>query len=88
MDDSNSKERFKYSSISSELLTCDISSMNNALVKDNNILDKLYSFLQNNSELNPLMASFFTKVVGSIISRNTEYVIIFNLKDYYLKNNF
>ncbi len=72
----NSQERFKYSSISCELLTCDISSMNNALVRDNTVLEKLYSFLRNNSELNPLMASFFTKVVGSIISRNTEHVII------------
>jgi serine/threonine-protein phosphatase 6 regulatory subunit 3 len=50
--------------------------MNNALVRDNTVLEKLYSFLRNNSELNPLMASFFTKVVGSIISRNTEHVII------------
>ena len=71
----NNKEQFKYCSISCELLTCDISSMNSALVRDNTILDRLYSFLHKNSPFNPLIASFYTKVVCSIISRNTEYVI-------------
>ena len=38
------------------------------------IREKLFSFLDNESPLNPLLASFFSKVVGILLSRKPEPV--------------
>ena len=68
------KQRFKYSSISCELLTSDINSINDILVSHEQIIDRLYSFIDTNETLNPLLASYFAKVMGCLIKRNSEYV--------------
>ena len=70
--------KFKYATISCELLTCDIPIINDALIKNYELVDKMYSFLYNESPLNPLLASYFAKVIGSLISRKTEPVNTFN----------
>jgi hypothetical protein len=70
------KQRFKYSSISCELLTSDINSINDVLVSNAQIIDRLYSFIDTNETLNPLLASYFAKVMGCLIKRNSEYVSI------------
>ena len=69
------KQRFKYSSISCELLTSDINSINDILISHEQIIDRLYSFIDTNETLNPLLASYFAKVMGCLIKRNSEYVI-------------
>lgn len=70
------KERFKYSTISCELLISDIPAINDSLIENEDILEKLYSFLANNNQdtINPLMASYFAKILGCLISRKTEQV--------------
>ena len=65
------KVRFKHSTISCELLTCDIMPINDALINNPEFLDTIFSFLHNTAPLNPLLASYFAKVVGSLISRKT-----------------
>ena len=67
------KTCFKNSTISCELLTCDIPAVNDAFF-ENNLIDKLYSFLQNDAPLNPLLASYFAKIIGSLILRKTDQV--------------
>lgn len=64
----------RYSNISCELLTSDISQINDRLGEDEKLLMKLYGFLQNKPPLNPLLASFFSKVLSILIGRKPERV--------------
>lgn len=64
----------RYSNISCELLTSDISQINDRLGEDEKLLMKLYGFLQNEPPLNPLLASFFSKVLSILIGRKPERV--------------
>lgn len=64
----------RYSNISCELLTSDISQINERLGDDEKLLMKLYGFLQNEPPLNPLLASFFSKVLSILIGRKPERV--------------
>lgn len=57
-----------------ELLTCDVSVINDKVGGDDSLLNMLYSFLEQDPPLNPLLASFFSKTFGSLISRKTEQV--------------
>lgn len=66
----------RYPNISCELLTSDVSQMNDRLGEDESLLMRLYSFLLNDSPLNPLLASFFSKVLSILISRKPEQVNI------------
>lgn len=64
----------RYSNISCELLTSDINQINERLGEDEKLLTKLYGFLQNEPPLNPLLASFFSKVLSILIGRKPERV--------------
>ncbi|XP_057691720.1 serine/threonine-protein phosphatase 6 regulatory subunit 3 isoform X5 [Corythoichthys intestinalis] len=69
--------KYKYPNISCELLTSDVSQINDRLVEDEKLLIKLYSFLQNEPPLNPLLASFFSKVLSILIGRKPEQIVGF-----------
>uniref|UniRef100_A0A8C9V0G7 Protein phosphatase 6 regulatory subunit 2 n=1 Tax=Scleropages formosus TaxID=113540 RepID=A0A8C9V0G7_SCLFO len=71
------KSRFKYPNIACELLTSDVSHINDKLGGDGSLLETLYHFLDQEPPLNPLLASFFSKTVGNLIARKTEQVIAF-----------
>nr|XP_022915839.1 serine/threonine-protein phosphatase 6 regulatory subunit 3 isoform X1 [Onthophagus taurus] len=64
--------RFKYPNIACELLTCDVPVLNERLASDKALLGKLYSFLDNEPPLNPLLASFFSKILGVLIAKKSE----------------
>lgn len=64
----------RYPNISCELLTSDVSQINDRLGEDEKLLMKLYGFLQNEPPLNPLLASFFSKVLSILIGRKPEQV--------------
>ncbi|KAG7259536.1 hypothetical protein CRUP_007617 [Coryphaenoides rupestris] len=70
-------KRFKYPNIACELLTSDVGVINDKLGNEEPLLDTLYGFLEQPSPLNPLLASFFSKTVGNLITRKTEQVISF-----------
>ncbi|XP_072463722.1 serine/threonine-protein phosphatase 6 regulatory subunit 1 isoform X4 [Notamacropus eugenii] len=69
--------RYKYPSVSCEILTSDVPQINDALGEDEALLGRLYAFLQNRAPLNPLLASFFSKVMGILINRKTDQIVAF-----------
>ncbi|XP_049578576.1 serine/threonine-protein phosphatase 6 regulatory subunit 3 isoform X3 [Syngnathus scovelli] len=69
--------KYKYPNISCELLTSDVSQINDRLVEDEKLLMKLYSFLQSEPPLNPLLTSFFSKVMSILIGRKPEQIVTF-----------
>uniref|UniRef100_A0A669E203 Protein phosphatase 6 regulatory subunit 2 n=1 Tax=Oreochromis niloticus TaxID=8128 RepID=A0A669E203_ORENI len=70
-------KRFKYPNIACELLTSDVGVINDKLGNEEPLLESLYAFLEQPSPLNPLLASFFSKTIGNLITRKTEQVISF-----------
>lgn len=73
-DDVDEKLRFKYPNTACELLTCDVSQVNDKLAGEDDLVDKLYAFLEGEKPLNPLLASFFSKVMGLLITRKSEMI--------------
>ncbi|XP_061084990.1 serine/threonine-protein phosphatase 6 regulatory subunit 2-like isoform X1 [Conger conger] len=76
-EDVEEEFRFKFPNVACELLTSDASQINDKLGGDETLLETLYSFLEQEPPLNPLLASFFSKTVGNLIARKTEQVIAF-----------
>ncbi|XP_056131809.1 serine/threonine-protein phosphatase 6 regulatory subunit 2-like isoform X2 [Lampris incognitus] len=75
--DLEERSRFKFPNIACELLTSDVSIINDKLGGDESLLEMLYHFLEEDPPLNPLLASFFSKTIGNLIARKTEQVISF-----------
>uniref|UniRef100_A0A1A7YHK8 Protein phosphatase 6, regulatory subunit 2a n=1 Tax=Iconisemion striatum TaxID=60296 RepID=A0A1A7YHK8_9TELE len=75
--DLEEKSRFKFPNIACELLTSDVSIINDKLGADESLLEMLYHFLEQDPPLNPLLASFFSKTIGNLIARKTEQVVTF-----------
>lgn len=40
------------------------------------LLEKLYEFLESEPPLNPLLASYFSKIIGGLVAKKTEQVSI------------
>ncbi|XP_035662177.1 serine/threonine-protein phosphatase 6 regulatory subunit 3-like isoform X4 [Branchiostoma floridae] len=76
-DDVEEKIRYKYPNTACELLTSDVSQINDKLGDDEALLNKLWSFLEAEPPLNPLLASFFSKVMGMLLARKTAMMLDF-----------
>ncbi|ETE62396.1 Serine/threonine-protein phosphatase 6 regulatory subunit 2, partial [Ophiophagus hannah] len=72
--DVDEKVRFKYPNTACELLTSDVPQISDRLGGDEALWDVLYGFLDQEPPLNPLLASFFSKTIGSLIARKAEQV--------------
>ncbi|XP_014486158.1 PREDICTED: serine/threonine-protein phosphatase 6 regulatory subunit 3 isoform X2 [Dinoponera quadriceps] len=64
--------RYKYPNVACELLTCDVPTLNEKLAGDEALLAKLYSFIDTDEPLNPLLASFFSKTLGVLVARKSD----------------
>jgi len=64
--------RFKLPHVASEIMMCEVPQISSAICQDETLLEKLFSFMESESTLNPLLASFFTKAVGNILTRKSE----------------
>ena len=69
-----------------ELLTSDVNQITEALATTEPLLDKIVGFLDPPAPLNPLQASFFSKVLGLLVTRKSDLVgsWIFFLIDTYI----
>ncbi|GIX73851.1 hypothetical protein CEXT_147811 [Caerostris extrusa] len=76
-DDGEERMRYRYANKACEMLTFDIAQINDALVNDETLLVKLYNFLTTDEPLNPLLASFYSKTMGLLISKKTEFMYEF-----------
>lgn len=58
---------------------------------DEALLAKLYSFIDTDQPLNPLLASFFSKTLGVLVARKSDQVIIhkfyFHMRDVLIQSN-
>lgn len=71
--------RFKYNNIAAELFSCDVSTISDAIIIDENLLNELCQFVYEDQALNPLMASFFSKTMAVLFNRKSEKVILFTV---------
>ena len=70
-----SDDNFRYANVISELLSGDFQRIQESLLEKEN-LDHLYSFLTNNQqELNPILASFFARIINTLIVRKTNEIV-------------
>src|SRR5882724_2446668 len=72
--DLNERIRYKYANIASEIMTSDVNVISDALVMNDSMLTKLYNFINTDKPLNPLLASFFSKVIGLLFIKKTEII--------------
>lgn len=84
VEQEDEKAKYKYSSTACELLTSDVAQIIDGLIAENILLDKIYQFLESEQPLNPLLASFFSKVLALLIARRGEYMYEYlkNKKDF------
>lgn len=75
----------RYPNTACELLTSDVAQILDKLTEENVLIDKIYSFMLSNEPLNPLLASFFTKVLGLLLVRKADYVSYLPLLFYSLR---
>ena len=75
--DVNERMRYKYANIACEIMTSDVNVIIDALVSDDSMLSKLYAFVDREGPLNPLLSSFFSKVMGLLFVKKTEVVFEF-----------
>lgn len=64
----------RYPNTSCEVLTSDVHEITDKLAGEEALLSKIYSFLESEGPLNPLLASFFSKVMGLLITRKSQLV--------------
>ncbi|ELU00356.1 hypothetical protein CAPTEDRAFT_184298 [Capitella teleta] len=76
-EETDEKKRYKYPNTACELLTSDVTQITEALSESEGLMDQVYSFLQAQDMLNPLLASFFSKVMGILITRKSEMMVEF-----------
>ncbi|KAG8177731.1 hypothetical protein JTE90_026573 [Oedothorax gibbosus] len=76
-EDIEEKNRYKLANRACELLTFDIPQINDALASDKALLEKLYNFLTVDGPINPLLASFFSKTMGLLVTKKTEVMCEF-----------
>jgi len=70
--DLEEKARFRLPHIAAEILSCEISHINEKVSSDPNLLNQLYSFIEQEPPLNPLLSSYFSKAFNQLITRKSE----------------
>ncbi|KAL2118763.1 hypothetical protein VTJ04DRAFT_5722 [Mycothermus thermophilus] len=73
--DDKEKKRNRYAFVSTEILSSDIWSMYDALMECKGLLREFWQFLKRDAPLDPLQASYFTKVNEALFDKKTEEML-------------
>ncbi|KMY97887.1 serine/threonine-protein phosphatase 6 regulatory subunit 3 isoform X1 [Drosophila simulans] len=65
-------KRFRYANMSCEILTLGLPSLDEKLLNDAETLQLLYSYLEKEPPLNPLLSSFFSKTFSMLFTKKPE----------------
>ncbi|RWS27724.1 Serine/threonine-protein phosphatase 6 regulatory subunit 3-like protein, partial [Leptotrombidium deliense] len=77
IEESDEKTRYEKANIACELLTSDVSSITDALICNKELLSKLYMFIESEKQLNPLLASFFSKTMSLLFVKRSDLLFEF-----------
>jgi SIT4-associating protein SAP185/190 len=82
-DEEQEKKRNRYAFVACEVLSSDTWSIYEALTEDRKLIRNFWSFLERPSPLDPLQASYFTKINESLFEKKTEDMmeLLLNLPD-------
>ncbi|CAN4097649.1 unnamed protein product [Withania somnifera] len=70
-EDADSKRKFKFPFIASEIFTCEIDVILKTLAEEEELMNLLFSFLEPNCPHSALLAGYFSKVVICLMLRKT-----------------
>ncbi|XP_004524511.2 serine/threonine-protein phosphatase 6 regulatory subunit 3 isoform X2 [Ceratitis capitata] len=71
-DDLPLAQRYRHAHMACEILTFGLPSLDEKLLSDEDLLKTLYSYLENEPPLNPLLSSFFSKTFSMLFTRKAE----------------
>ncbi|GBG72667.1 hypothetical protein CBR_g12239 [Chara braunii] len=75
--EADEKRVFKYPFVSCEVFTCEIDSVFNTLLEDDELMGLLFSFVEADRPHGPLLAGYFSKVVICLLVRRTDEVMTY-----------
>ncbi|BFZ60654.1 sporulation-induced protein [Saitoella coloradoensis] len=76
-EEGDEKQKFKYSYVSCEVLSCEVWSICEAVIENRELLEMFWTFLDRPAPLNPLLATYFTRVNEQFLEKKTEDMIPF-----------
>lgn len=76
-EEEKEKKRNRYAYVSAEILSSDTWSLSAALLENTALLSKFWQFLERPAPLDPLQASYFTKVNEALLDKKTEEMLEF-----------
>ncbi|XP_075164622.1 phosphatase 6 regulatory subunit 1-like protein fmt isoform X2 [Haematobia irritans] len=65
-------QRFRHANVACEILLLGLPSLDEKLISDEDTLKMLYSYLENEPPLNPLLASFFSKTFSMLFTKKSD----------------
>ncbi|KAL5292567.1 PPP6R2 family protein [Megaselia abdita] len=71
-ENENFSQRFKHANMACEILTFGLPSVEEKIVEDTELLNILYSYLENEPPLNPLLSSFFSKTISMLLTKTSD----------------
>ncbi|WOL18073.1 serine/threonine-protein phosphatase 6 regulatory subunit 3-like [Canna indica] len=76
-EDADSKRSLKFPFIACEIFICEIDVILKTLVEDEDLMNKLFSFLEPDRTHNPTLAGYFSKVVVCLMLRKTTLLMMY-----------
>ena len=74
-EDEDEKTRFYRAYVCCELLSSDTCIITDTIANDLTLMSKLWSFVRTREEINPLLASFFSKVIQLLLNRRPNTIL-------------